>query len=1706
MDIDLTRSAEQFHNRHRRDRIWKKLVSVLCCVVVFCTTYALILPAITMERETICGIQEHQHSDSCYTKQVVKQLVCSAKDTGVHTHSAECGSDCGYADFVIHEHDASCYDGSGSLVCTLPEVKAHTHTDACYQIPTWEEPGHTHAGDCYTYEMRVSCGKTETEGHTHTDDCRQQKQVLCCDKSDHSHGTGCYGDDGTLVCMVEEHHHGDACYQTETVLTCGKEESEPHKHTDACYAEEKTLICTEKEGPIVKQGTRELICGERQLQPHKHTAGCFNAEGNWVCGKPEVLSHTHQDTCFIATEENVLTCGLEEHTHTEKCYEVEGAAETYASIETKQADPAEEDTAANVGEGIASIDVSSPYSLMRVTAFADEGGSGSEAVDLSEFVISVSVQKLVNNQWVTSTQFKDGDNVRVYINYSITEGVVGENSRIVTYQVPANVRPIQEESGRVSVGEGANAQEVGDYTITTDGLITITFDESFANNDAFVGSIYFQGQIDAGENGEGGSITFPGTSNTIEIEQKQEESGNAHDVSVKKTGTLNEDKTVSYTIEVSTQNGTKDGQKITIGDIFENYNGAVMGAYTQDSVTVKKVSAENSETTLTAGTDYTLTFGTQNNQNNFAITGLEELEAGEKYVVTYTAAAQTENADGSAKLNNHGYAQTEDYSDQSHTWVDTEISKAWIHKEGWNDAERNVINWTITLNPSGNDLAGWMLNDALMAGGLPVDLNGIAFTIQDSSGQPLTDANGDAVTSLPYTFPAGTENKKTYTITYSTPTGVFANGTTLSNTASITKGEKTYSDVQNVVVKHREWQLSKSSANQGPDQGGGIRQYEWNANVTIPGGELTSFTYVDTIQDPVSSIGGTPQPGKHYGIASRIEAALRDSLYLEMEDGTKIPYPAGENASVAITVVYYSDVDRTVPVDSTDDTTPVRAFAITVTPKEDANVTNAKKLIIGKYPTQADHTGMKTGETWTLDNTGQVDTLTSTAEVSYTKPKPLEKYVLGKDQYGNSGYVANSATLQYDDLGGKIGYRLIWRNLDGTNDPIAITDTLPAGMRLSGEVTAKFYGSDYFQWDDKRNYSTGTVYNLAGAQKPTYATQENEDGTTTLSITIPAGHNFDEKNDPIVIFYEVAFDWPSLAQDSVLFTNRAQFGDYTAEQSTTVERNIPILSKSGRQLVDGEDKPNDTVEYTVVINPGAKDLDANSDTLLLTDQLTVPNGVQAYLDMDQVFLYDYDETASNKCGNEISTQRYQISYDQQKLDFTVRLPDELACVLVYRYVIDEGDTASVALNNTAGLNGETSGVSNMEFKVTNSGATVLKRGRVTVSKVDSEDYTKGLPGAVFQVDWFNPDSTAEDKWEPVVRSDDTNLSTDGKYTTDANGEILFFQGSGTALPVGKLIRLTEVTQPVGYAKDSTPRYFVIYPNTQNLSEVKEAIRATITAADISPDLIAYYKTGTDVTIYVPNESTSIQVQKIWLDENNHQMTTGMPEAVAVQLYQQPMVQQYYTVNVASVWRSTSDLFYCGSTQTVYVDVGSPLTITELSNDSTDEQTYTVSIGGGTPLSMQFQSGKYVYTVPSIDRDLSIEITNYKNGASMEFALSGYRAPSWVADGERTAVGESVTLNSENDWSHTWYNLPQVEGEAFYVVEEIGVPSGYSVTYTNNGIKKGEITVSNKRNAAEYVLPETGGIGTQAYTLGGFTMAAGAVLWLCYRRKRRREDD
>lgn len=302
MKYDVLRGAEKYTKVHKRKRLRHRVVTVLAGVVVFCTTYALILPAITLEKQ--CDIPEHTHTDACYAQvmSVEKRVpVCSAETLEIHRHTADCydangNPTCGYADFVVHRHDSRCYDETGNLWCPLPEIEAHRHTADCYALP--EE--HTHAEGCYT-SVRGSlvCGE-----HVHTDACYTETAVLACGLEE-----------------SEEHRHDESCYETSRERTCGIDSD--HSHTDACYEWEQVLSCDLPTEPA-EDAQPVLVCTKPEIVLHRHTPDCFDADGNLICGQAQVLEHQHSDACFETVAEPVdtgtLTCTDTAHVHTARCY------------------------------------------------------------------------------------------------------------------------------------------------------------------------------------------------------------------------------------------------------------------------------------------------------------------------------------------------------------------------------------------------------------------------------------------------------------------------------------------------------------------------------------------------------------------------------------------------------------------------------------------------------------------------------------------------------------------------------------------------------------------------------------------------------------------------------------------------------------------------------------------------------------------------------------------------------------------------------------------------------------------------------------------------------------------------------------------------------------------------------------------------------------------------------------------------------------------------------------------------------------------------------------------------------------------------------------------------------------------------------------------------------------------------------------------
>ena len=310
MKKDALQGAEKYTKAHQRKKRWYRVVTALAGVVVFCTTYALILPALTLEKQ--CDIPEHTHTDACYAQvtSVEKRVpVCSAKTLEIHQHTADCYDSegnltCGYADFVVHQHDSACYDENGNLWCPLPEIEAHEHTGSCYAVPETDAPEvHTHTDDCYTVERgKLICTESTKPAHVHTDDCYTETSALVCE---------------------EDHEHTESCYETTRELTCGHTEEPVHQHTDQCYEQIKTLIC-DLPTDSAEDAQPVLVCTKPEIVLHRHTPDCFDADGNLICGQTQILEHQHTDACFETVEEpadtETLTCTDTAHVHTARCY------------------------------------------------------------------------------------------------------------------------------------------------------------------------------------------------------------------------------------------------------------------------------------------------------------------------------------------------------------------------------------------------------------------------------------------------------------------------------------------------------------------------------------------------------------------------------------------------------------------------------------------------------------------------------------------------------------------------------------------------------------------------------------------------------------------------------------------------------------------------------------------------------------------------------------------------------------------------------------------------------------------------------------------------------------------------------------------------------------------------------------------------------------------------------------------------------------------------------------------------------------------------------------------------------------------------------------------------------------------------------------------------------------------------------------------
>lgn len=215
--------------------------------------------ALTTDNEYSCGMEEHVHTDDCYTEELV----------------------CGYEEGEPEDPDSAF---------------------AVDSEPTTEEP------EAEPEELEPE--EIEPEVHHHTADCYEtvlvEHEELTCGQEEHTHDVTCPvdPDTGDFICGYEEHTHTDDCYttemETEEKLVCGYEEGQVI--SDGTAADDDGIAALEDTNTATS--VAEDSSSEAVSEPvlHHHTEACYKKV--LTCTIPE---HTHTLECLADYSADVET-------------------------------------------------------------------------------------------------------------------------------------------------------------------------------------------------------------------------------------------------------------------------------------------------------------------------------------------------------------------------------------------------------------------------------------------------------------------------------------------------------------------------------------------------------------------------------------------------------------------------------------------------------------------------------------------------------------------------------------------------------------------------------------------------------------------------------------------------------------------------------------------------------------------------------------------------------------------------------------------------------------------------------------------------------------------------------------------------------------------------------------------------------------------------------------------------------------------------------------------------------------------------------------------------------------------------------------------------------------------------------------------------------------------------------------------------------
>ena len=1813
--------------------------------------------ALTTDNEYSCGMEEHVHTDECYTE----ELVCGYEegepedpdsafsvDSEPTTEEPEAEPEelePEESEPEVHHHTADCYETvlveHKELTCGQEE---HTHDDTCPVDPDtgdflcgYEE--HTHTDDCYTTETeteeKLVCGYEE--GQVISDGTAAEDGIAALE--DTNTATSVAEDDSSSEAVSEpvHHHHTEACY--EKVLTCTIPE---HTHTLACLADYSADVETDDDWEKYSVGLSDNW-NEALLAVAQEQLGYKESEKNFQTDEAlgDIIDVHHYtrygafygnpyadwDVAFIAfcqhyagipKTEIPQRLGLEalraDMDAMGFAYLTEGEDAAYEAIPgdvvTYNKNGTADDETIGIVETVgddsltvisgavegAVAEVTVPFTDVTSTILVDQAygdyvgepddrdGSDDDeiavqpadetdatAVDSGETKYPINLddptvatnlkaeftlQKKDNNSIYQDVQKDDtvneGDDLQVKVSIKVPAGTFSKKApdgNKLTYTLPFKLqKPLEHQA---ITDRNDSSKVIGYLNADTDGKVTVEFSNevgTFNHESEFDADFKVWGKAVAKGTGENQTIKFPGDNGSFTLKKKS-------DISVEKTSTdgiveENGKTYFEYKIKVSSKDGTA-GKTVTISDKIESITSGLEGKFDRESFVLKK-----KDGTKVALTETNLTIkDASDGKDSFVISGLAPLDKDEYYELTYRyEITNISTLKGTQNIANSASAE---YGETTETtgwkWKEIKGSELYVEKKGDYNGNNDAmmtgrVRWTITVsNPSGRDLAGFKVSDALATAGITIR-DGDGITINGSNGKVFDKIlNGKASKgtgniaedkrSFEYIFTAGSKDTQ-YTFVYYTtlPTNMPENATdkvTLENSVDVSKDGEKYDANGTAEVKGRSEEILKQTVGKTELTTDNRLKTQWElvARSKAATDADKKFTVRDYFESPTNKNGQTMD---HYATKKDLEREFAAVGAKNDEKGIFFDVLVGgvtsrvygiaalEKLGATVTIDYYTDKDSTLK--ATNDEDKVRSFTITVdwtNRQENLPPLSVTQVHVMKYTTYVDGADtLQDGEKIKIRNYGEIGAKSRYKDSEYEKPEP-EKPDLRKlvsDSVYNFG--DKTATIRTDTPNGTvIWFKLLIKNPDPDADTVTITDTLPKGLKYV-DFTGSTPGAEKWNWQD--SYRVGTtkydsngvdqfVEEWASTSKPVTSvfqldsSKVDDNGRQVLTFTLSglSGKDLTKVNASIIYGVIVEDDyWKDIsANPSKKYPNEAKWGNFTKKATATVTRTNFETKKDVNY-----DQRNQTATYTVTINErGEQLLPYAGGYLELEDILTVPKGLSATLDQNSIVVKDGNDAVVTSDA----LKDCEIDPDTHTMKIKIKDGKKYKLSYTYKFVPDEnlGSGASLTVQNEVKMFGRIA--SNNETHFQNAGGSGTASNGVTdiltLVKSEKGKNNNTLGGVTFALFAYENSS-----W---TRLDDQTTATDD----EAKGTITFRYNANNKSETGTvdvkadtLYKLVETQPAENYILDNTPHYFVMLSKDANADDVYR----TFTGSDVPlRGDIKFVSAGqvTDV-LKVENEARKIKVEKVWKDADGNEMTAPK-DSITVTLQRKVGnvvdndFSEKLTLTQGNGWKVT----YPDTGSLPERDSSSGSTyyyfVTEDSVPDGYNVMYSYVDKGGIPQSEHGVTAGGTATITNQQKTDWLKVTKvwqYDAGADTSAQPTEIKVHLYKIDnGKGVATGLSLKLNEGNSWSGTFTNLnPDAQ---YYVVED--TVNGYTVSYTSDvehPAKPGAtITVTNRKNAPGYELPATGSTGTAPYTTAGAVLMAAALVG-GYRRKRRQE--